>query len=566
MKKFLIVLIFIGSFAKAQQPLFIPDTIASSTITLNIHEDSVQFFPGIKTSTFGFNAYNYLGPTLILNDGSNVNMVVNNQLMDTTTIHWHGLHVAAINDGGPHTIVLPGDTWNPQFTVMNSASTYWYHPHTHMKTAEQAIKGAVGMIIVRDNQEALITLPRKYGIDDFPIIVQSVQFDSVNQLMSRGMQDSTILVNGTMDPYLNLPSQIVRLRLLNASGERAMNFGFTANKSFYIIASDGGLLSAPIPTTRVRLAPGERAEVLIDLSGMNGQTIHLMSYGSELPMGVQGGPTMPMPPGNPPMDSPLNGIDYNLLQLNIGAQTTSPVTTIPTTFVPLSPFLESQANITRNIIMSAQSMMIMDGPFYFNGLSFDMMRIDYQIPLDNIEIWEITNQTMVAHPFHIHDIQFYLLDRDGNLPPLHERGKKDVVLIEPNETIRFITKFEDFADTLTPFMYHCHILMHEDDGMMGQFVIVPNQTGINSISKTNNNLTVYPNPSNTSFSINFKNTDEKIERLELFNLQGERLFEKQINNMNDANNIDISKLSTGTYFVKVISSDKKQFTSILIKN
>lgn len=566
MKKFLIVLIFIGSFAKAQQPLFIPDTIASSTITLNIHEDSVQFFPGIKTSTFGFNAYNYLGPTLILNDGSNVNMVVNNQLMDTTTIHWHGLHVAAINDGGPHTIVLPGDTWNPQFTVMNSASTYWYHPHTHMKTAEQAIKGAVGMIIVRDNQEALITLPRKYGIDDFPIIVQSVQFDSVNQLMSRGMQDSTILVNGTMDPYLNLPSQIVRLRLLNASGERTMNFGFTANKSFYIIASDGGLLSAPIPTTRVRLAPGERAEVLIDLSGMNGQTIHLMSYGSELPMGVQGGPTMPMPPGNPPMDSPLNGIDYNLLQLNIGTQTASPITTIPTTLVPLSPFLESQANITRNIIMSAQSMMIMDGPFYFNGLSFDMMRIDYQIPLDNIEIWEITNQTMVAHPFHIHDIQFYLLDRDGNLPPLHERGKKDVVLIEPNETIRFITKFEDFADTLTPFMYHCHILMHEDDGMMGQFVIVPNQTGINSISKTNNNLTVYPNPSNTSFSINLKNTDEKIERLELFNLQGERLFEKQINNMNDANNIDISKLSTGTYFVKVISSDKKQFTSILIKN
>lgn len=565
MKKYLILFLLYSFIAKAQQPLFIPDTIASATITLNMHEDSVQFLPGIKTNTFAFNSYSYLGPTLILNNGNNVSIVVNNQLQDTTTVHWHGLHVAAINDGGPHTPILPSTTWNPQFTVMNSAATYWYHPHTHMKTAEQAIKGAVGMIIVRDNQEALLTLPRRYGIDDFPIIVQSVQFDSVNQLMPQGMQDSTIMVNGTMNPYLNLPSQVVRLRLLNASGERVMNFGFTANKSFYIIASDGGLLNTPISSTRVRLAPGERAEVLLDLTGMIGQTIHLMSYGSELPMGVQGGPTMPMPPGNPPMDSPLNGIDYNLLQLNIGSQTINPILTTPTTLASINPFLESQSNITRNIIMSAQSMMSMDGPFYFNGLSFDMMRIDYQIPLDNIEIWEITNQTMVAHPFHIHDIQFYILDRDGNLPPLHERGKKDVVLIESNETIRFITKFEDFADTLTPFMYHCHILMHEDDGMMGQFVVVPSQTGISLINKKDNDLKIYPNPTNTNFSLRLNNRTEKIELLEIFNLQREKLIQKVVRNTNELNNIDVSTLSSGTYFVKVFTTNN-QFTSIIIKN
>ncbi len=565
MKKYLILFLLYSFIAKAQQPLFIPDTIASATITLNMHEDSMQFLSGIKTNTFAFNSYSYLGPTLILNNGNNVSIVVNNQLQDTTTVHWHGLHVAAINDGGPHTPILPSTTWNPQFTVMNSAATYWYHPHTHMKTAEQAIKGAVGMIIVRDNQEALLTLPRRYGIDDFPIIVQSVQFDSVNQLMPQGMQDSTIMVNGTMNPYLNLPSQVVRLRLLNASGERVMNFGFTANKSFYIIASDGGLLNTPISSTRVRLAPGERAEVLLDLTGMIGQTIHLMSYGSELPMGVQGGPTMPMPPGNPPMDSPLNGIDYNLLQLNIGSQTINPILTTPTTLASINPFLESQSNITRNIIMSAQSMMSMDGPFYFNGLSFDMMRIDYQIPLDNIEIWEITNQTMVAHPFHIHDIQFYILDRDGNLPPLHERGKKDVVLIESNETIRFITKFEDFADTLTPFMYHCHILMHEDDGMMGQFVVVPSQTGISLINKKDNDLKIYPNPTNTNFSLRLNNRTEKIELLEIFNLQGEKLIQKVVRNTNELNNIDVSTLSSGTYFVKVFTTNN-QFTSIIIKN
>lgn len=190
-------------------------------------------------------------------------------------------------------------------------------------------------------------------MDDFPIIVQSVQFDSLNQLMPLGMQDSSLMVNGTMNPFVNFPSQVVRLRLLNASGERVMNFGFTANKSFYIIASDGGLMSAPILTTRVRLAPEKELKFLSDLIGMNGQVVNLMSYGSELPVGVQGGPTMAMPPGSPPMDSPLNGVDYNLLQINVAAQTLNPVTTIPSSLVPLNPWLESQANITRTIAMNA---------------------------------------------------------------------------------------------------------------------------------------------------------------------------------------------------------------------
>ncbi len=553
---------FVAS-AAAQQPLFIPDTLSGSTITLNMHADSVQFLLGIKTSTYAYNSYSYLGPTLILNNGANVSLVVNNQLADTSTVHWHGLHVAAINDGGPHTPILPGATWNPQFTVMNSAATYWYHPHTHMKTAEQAIKGADGMIIVRDNAEAALSLPRRYGVDDFPIIVQSVQFDSLNQLMPLGMQDSSLMVNGTMNPFVNLPSQVVRLRLLNASGERVMNFGFTANKSFYIIASDGGLMSAPILTTRVRLAPGERAEVLIDLIGMNGQVVNLMSYGSELPMGVQGGPTMPMPIGSPPMDSPLNGIDYNLLQINVVAQTLNPVTTIPSSLVPLNPWLESQANITRTIAMNAPSAMSMDGPFTFNNLSFDMMRIDYQIPLDNIEIWELTNQTMVAHPFHIHDVQFYLLDRDGNLPPLHERGKKDVVLIESNETVRFITKFEDFADTLTPYMFHCHILMHEDDGMMGQFLVVPATSGMNDVI-VNDGFRLFPNPIKDKFSVQLLDKLDKVLILEIHNLLGEIVYSYNFKS-NEIIDLDLSMLNAGTYIAKV-KTEKNNFVQKIIKN
>jgi blue copper oxidase len=551
MKDFLkIVFVLFAVEAYAQQPLFIPDTLSGSTINLTLKTDSVQFFPGQISFTNGYSGYKYLGKTLILKKGTNVSIIVNNQLPDTTTVHWHGLHVAPQNDGGPHTMIMPGATWNPQFTVMDRASTYWYHPHFHMKTAEQVLKGAAGMIIVRDSAEAALNLPRRYGIDDFPIIVQSLQFDSLNQPMPKGMEDSTLLVNSTMNPYVNMPAQVVRLRLLNASGERVMNFGFTGSMSFSIIGSDGGLLQNPVSATRIRLAPGERAEVLLNLTGMNTQTIQLMSYGSELPMGVQGGPTMPMS-GGPPMDSPLNGINFNILQINVVVQTTTPVTTIPSTLVNVMPYTAIQANITRTINMTADSMMVMDGPFYFNDSTFNMMRIDYQIPLNNIEIWQLSNQTMVAHPFHIHDVQFYILDRDGNAPPLEERGRKDVVLVLPNETVRFITKFEDFADTLTPYMFHCHILMHEDDGMMGQFVVSSTLLGIKDINNTKDNISIFPNPANDKVSIKCTQAAKKSNAvIAVYNSTGQKVGDYRLS-PEGTYTIDVSGWPSGIYFSSI---------------
>ncbi len=543
--------------AHAQTAIPIPDTLSGNSIALTMHQDSVQFFPGQLTQTLAFNQYAYLGPTLILNNGQNVSITVNNQIGDTTNVHWHGLHVSPTNDGGPHIMIMDGMSWNPQFTVLDKASTYWYHPHFHGKTAEHAIKGAAGMIIVRDNDEAQLNLPRTYGVDDFPIVVQSAQLDSNNQFMPFGMQDSTVLVNGVRAnygsaAYLNVPAQVVRLRLLNAAGERTFNFGFTGNMPFKIIGSDGGLLNSPINATRIRVSPGERYEILIDLSSMNGQSIYLMSYGSELPMGVQGGPTMPMPPGNPPMDSPLNGVDYNILQLNIGNPSANPVTSIPATLVTVTPIPASQSNITRSIEMTAINMMAMDGPFFFNQQLFDMERIDYYIPIDNTEIWELTNSTMVAHPFHIHDVQFYVLDRDGNLPPVYERGRKDVVLVLPQETVRFITKFETFTDTVVPYPFHCHILMHEDDGMMGQFLVVPSGfTGIDDNFVLTQNIKVFPNP--TSSFLQFELPENELVSYRITDMSG-RVVQKQNNFSGNA--IQVSQLSPGIYHVWFSVGDK----------
>ncbi len=537
------ILVFLSINVFSQNTIPIPDTLTGTNITLTMHTDSMAILSGKKTKTLAYNSFNFLGPTLIFNKWQALNATIINHIGDTTTLHWHGLHIASKNDGGPHTQILNGASSNPQFNILNNAAMYWYHPHFMGKTAEQAIKGASGLIIIRDSAEAALVLPRKYGVDDVPLIVKCLQLDSNNQFMPKGMQDSTLLVNGVTNGQYNLPAQVVRLRLLNGSGERTFNFGFTSNKQFYVIGNDGGLLNAPVLTTRIRLSPGERAEVLVNLNGMNGQTIYLMSYASELPSGVQGGATMPMMSG-PPMDSPLNGIDFNILKLNVVAQTANPVTTIPTTLVPVAPYPETQANLTRNIMFTADSMMVMDGPFYFNHLSFDMMRIDYKIPLGQTEIWTLMDSTMVAHPFHIHDVQFFILDRDGNSPPPEERGWKDVVLVQPNETVRIIMKFTDFTDSVIPYMYHCHILMHEDDGMMGQFVVMPQgYTGIQSLARETSDMTLYPNPTNSTFKINAEN----IQSATIFDLLGNKVLE----NKSNSNNIDISSLASGQYFAQI---------------
>ena len=538
----------------SQNAIPIPDTLSGPVYNLNIHPDSVQFLPGTKTFTNAFNQYSYLGPTLILHKGENVTMNVLNSLDDTTTVHWHGLHVPAMADGGPHTFFLSGSTWSPQFTVNNHASTFWYHPHTHMKTGQQAMRGAAGMIIVRDSIEANLNLPRQYGIDDFPIVVQSQQMDANNQILWRGMHDSLLLVNGTQNPMLSIPAQVVRLRLLNASQERNFNFGFTGNRTFKVIGND-------VDVTRIRLSPGERAEVLLDLTGMTGQQFYLMSYASEFGAGIQGG--TPMPGMDTSMYSPINGIDFNILQLNVSTQTINPVTTIPASLVSIIPWDQSNFNEFRNIIISAQSMMSMDGPFYFNGQLFDMNRIDYRIPLNNVEIWSLSNQSMVAHPFHLHGVQFFVLDRDGVTVQSFEAGPKDVVMVAPNETVRFITKFEDYADSTMPYMYHCHILMHEDDGMMGQYVVLPNTSGVQE-NGNQNLFSLYPIP--VTDELNLKFSFSASGTISVHDLMGRIIMSDSIQNGQRNLILNTSRWKDGIYFISLERNGKIETQKLIVQH
>src|SRR5690349_479171 len=164
----------------AQNALFIPDTLTGPSLTLNVQAGTKQYFGTNNTPTYGYNG-NILGPTLLLNDGDSVTLNVKNNLSQPTTVHWHGLHVAPQNDGGPHQIITAGGTWSPSFKVRNEASTFWYHPHGEGKTEIQVTRGLAGMIIVRDNIEKSYVLPRRYKIDDFPLIVQTKAFDPLLQ-------------------------------------------------------------------------------------------------------------------------------------------------------------------------------------------------------------------------------------------------------------------------------------------------------------------------------------------------------------------------------------------------
>lgn len=563
--------VFFWLGANSQNPLFIPDTLSGTSFSLTVQTGTKQFIGVNNTPTYGYNG-SFLGPTLLMNKDDSVNIYVTNNLPQPTTVHWHGFHVSPQNDGGPHQLIAPGTTWSPGFKIRNEASTFWYHPHGEGKTEIQVSRGLAGMIIVRDNIEAGYLLPRSYGIDDFPLIVQSKAFDVLYQFATATHEDSVMMVNGTIDPYLQVPQQVVRFRLLNGSADRTYNFGLSDNSNFYLIGSDGGLLSQPYLTNRVRLSSGERVEILVNLSSYaQGTQLYLKSYASELARGIIGADSV----GTSAIviqegyySNPLNGADFNVLRLDVIAPSLNPVTTIPTSFAPKTPYLESSANANRHLHFSPDTVMsgqqgYVDGPFFINNKMFHMDSINIITNLNNIEVWTLTNSTMVAHPFHIHDIEFYVLDINGMPPPPQYQGLKDVILVQPKDTVRFITKFTTFTDPMVPYMFHCHLLHHEDEGMMGSFLVMPAGVGIQELD-TNNDFMVYPNPATTELKIMAKNYKmNQVYHLKVLDVTGKVIYVNEINQKSFS--INTVNWSKGMYVVEVLNDKTSFFRKIIIQ-
>jgi len=454
---------------------------------LTMQSGSSIFLPGMTTETMGING-NYLGPTLHYRRNENVALQIHNRIGEPTTLHWHGFHVPASEDGGPYQEIAMGDTWNPQYQVLQPAGTYWYHSHALHKSAEQVYRGLAGMIIVDDaNQE--LNLPSTYGEDDIPLIVQDRKFNNDGSFnygvdyedSVMGTHGDTILVNGTWQPYFAPSNRLVRFRLLNAANARTFTFAFSDGREFYQIASDGGLLNSPAPMSKMVLAPAERGEILVDFSDGREVTLISQAMASSFP---------DFPGAMSEMMRSLNAQSFEILNIR-PQQSLSGQVLLPGRMETIIPPTGIITEVTRQfrLSMGAGTRSGEDrgpgtgsrngrgggnggGHFAINGRVMEIDYINETIPLYSTEIWELTNNSPMMHPFHIHHGLFQVLDRNGELPPMNERGWKDTVRVNPGELVRIVMRFEDFADADNPYMYHCHILEHEDSGMMGQFLVV----------------------------------------------------------------------------------------------
>ena len=413
---------------------------------LSIQESVHNFFKEYDTKTFAIDG-SYLGPTIRLINGEDVSLNYSNKLKENTTIHGHGMHVPASMDGAAHQVIEPNTTWSAKYTVNQEASSNWYHPHLMGKTAEHVYKGLAGFIYIEDEEINALDLPKTYGVDDIPLVLQDRFFDAEGQLdyspsrreIMHGYHGDVFIANGTVDAYIDIEAKEVRFRILNGSNSTVYDLSFTDGRTFKQIATDNSLLEAPVELSMVKLSPAERAEIVVDFSDDLGNSIELK-------------------------DNAQNKI---FLKINV-INSANSVTKVPDRLKTLEFFSLSDAKNTRKFTLSGSR-----GELFINNKQMSMMRIDERVPLNSIEIWEVTNEMGMDHNFHIHATHFTLAERNGSYENVadNEKGYKDTVYLAPNDTVKLLVKMVDFTDNSLPYMYHCHFLEHEDAGMMGQFTV-----------------------------------------------------------------------------------------------
>jgi FtsP/CotA-like multicopper oxidase with cupredoxin domain len=441
------------AFAQGQTPqtrLAMPpllDTRDTGRLALTATSGSTAFAGGPGMPTAGFNQA-YLGPTILVQNGE-LAAEVQNALDEPISTHWHGLLVPGEHDGGPHLAIAPGATWRPEMSIAQDPATLWYHSHIHERTAEQVYFGLAGVIHVTDGQDDARGLPSTYGIDDLTLVLQDRRFDGAGRMVydpsmmdiMHGFAGNRMLVNGQAGATAVVPEGIVRLRLLNGSNARIYTLFFDDTRPMHLVATDGGFLPAPVALDVLRLAPGERAEVLVDFSS-----------------------------GSAPVLMSDPGQAYGVLQFATDSTLAARITRLPNQLDGAPEDLSGAEVTTRQVSldMGMGGMMMGGGGFAINGRPYDMRRIDFEVALGSVERWQIRS-TMVAHPFHVHGVRFRVVSENGGSPRPENTGWKDTVLV-PGEA-EILARFDQPASRETPFMFHCHILEHEDAGMMGQFTV-----------------------------------------------------------------------------------------------
>lgn len=417
-------------------------------VTLTAAPLRTSIIPGAPRSHgFGYNGGSP-GPTLEVREGDRVVVHFRNRLPEATTVHWHGLHLPFTADGSPFHPVAPGEDYTYDFTVRRgSAGTYWYHPHPDHRTGHQVGMGLYGAVVVRADDDPLpSTLPEKVliftdnrvngdGALDFP------HHESPQATADRenGREGEVLLVNGRVMPTLGIRAgEVQRWRIINASAARVLRL-YLPGHTLLHVGNDGGLFERPVEVSELVVANAERVEVLVRATGPPGgrAVLQTLPYDRYIPQ------TRPA--------------DWNrtrdLLALQYTAGPAVDPPTLPATLRHVPALDTLQATARRTIVL---------GQGMINGRLMDMGRVDVTARLDATEIWEIENVVGMDHPFHLHGFQFQVLDRDG--VPEAFRSWKDVVNVPKHQTARLIVRYDNYPGK---WMFHCHILDHEDHGMMG---------------------------------------------------------------------------------------------------
>jgi len=442
-----------------------------------IHEDEfdlrastafVELTEELSLSGFQFNQ-SLPGPTIRRNRGDSVRIRFHNETGQQSIVHWHGLIVPPEMDGHPKD-AIPSGIYDYEYTLDQRAGTHWYHPHPHRITGEQVYKGLSGFYIVNDEEEAALNLPS--GSREIPLVIQDRRVDDSGQIvfnlsmperMMTGFLGDLILVNGVPHPYRQVTPDTYRLRILNGSNARIYNIAFENGASFTVIGSDGGLLPAPVDTTELLLAPGERADILVDFSsGFRGNRAALISKPFDMPSGdgMMGRMQNMMNGGGPDQ-----GTGFSLMDFRIEGEPQNGFLSLPDQLSQSDFPRPSEAVKKRTIRLDME----MRSGHTINGRQFGMERADEQVRQGDTEIWEFVNESTVPHPMHVHAVHFKVLERSGSrglLPT--ETGWKDTVLVMPGERVRVIMKFEAPKGL---YVFHCHNLEHSDNGMMANVLI-----------------------------------------------------------------------------------------------
>lgn len=453
----------VNAVAAAQEPRFptpveVGERLADGTvrIALEAAEGKVPV-AGRFARLWTYNGQ-FPGPTLRLREGERVELELTNRLAEPTNFHFHGLHISPTGQGdNVFRHVSPGETALYAFMVpQGSAGTYWYHPHVHKAVSKQLFHGLAGAIVVEGAADAALR-----EIPEQLLVLKDLEFQANGRIPDHtktdwmmGREGSLLTVNGAERPRLQVLGGAVRLRLLNASNARYFRLHLP-NAVLQVTATDGGSVGTPYEVDELLLAPGERYEVVAQFPGRGRYALQTLPYNRapeemDLGMGDEGG-MAGMAGMNPAPDEAAE----RLLQFEVDRAGRFEV---PQTLTAVPTLRAEDATVRRRIVLSEDMAQL---KFYIDGKLFDPERTDFAPQLNTVEHWEFVNESGMDHPMHLHVHPFQVYAR-GGVRELRAVWK-DVVNVPAKGSVELLVPFTDFSGKT---VMHCHIVEHEDFGMM----------------------------------------------------------------------------------------------------